>query len=41
MESNKELQLLDLLINKPNLILADEMTGNLDEKTDEYYYDFF
>ena len=29
------------LINKPNLILADEMTGNLDEKTSDEIIDFF
>jgi ABC-type lipoprotein export system ATPase subunit len=29
------------LINKPNLILADEMTGNLDEKTSDEIINFF
>jgi lipoprotein-releasing system ATP-binding protein len=29
------------LINKPNIILADEMTGNLDEKTANSVFDFF
>ena len=29
------------LINKPNLILADEMTGNLDEKTADEIINFF
>jgi len=29
------------LINKPNLILADEMTGNLDEKTSDEIISFF
>lgn len=29
------------LINKPILILADEMTGNLDEKTADKIFDFF
>ena len=29
------------LINKPNLILADEMTGNLDEKTADEIFSFF
>ena len=29
------------LINKPNLILADEMTGNLDEKTADDIINFF
>ena len=29
------------LINKPNLILADEMTGNLDEKTADNIIKFF
>ena len=29
------------LINKPNLILADEMTGNLDEKTADVIINFF
>ncbi len=29
------------LINKPNLILADEMTGNLDEKTADEIVNFF
>ncbi len=29
------------LINKPNLILADEMTGNLDEKTSDEIIKFF
>ena len=29
------------LINKPNLVLADEMTGNLDEKTSDEIIDFF
>ena len=29
------------LINKPNLILADEMTGNLDEKTSDEIVNFF
>ncbi len=29
------------LINKPNLILADEMTGNLDEKTSDEIIEFF
>ncbi|MFL2543953.1 MAG: ABC transporter ATP-binding protein [Alphaproteobacteria bacterium] len=29
------------LINKPNLVLADEMTGNLDEKTSDEIINFF
>ena len=29
------------LINKPKLIIADEMTGNLDEKTADEIFDFF
>jgi ABC-type antimicrobial peptide transport system, ATPase component len=29
------------LINKPNLLLADEMTGNLDEKTSDEIINFF
>ena len=29
------------LINKPNLILADEMTGNLDENTSDDIINFF
>ena len=29
------------LINKPDLILADEMTGNLDEKTSDEIINFF
>ncbi|PPR46546.1 MAG: putative ABC transporter ATP-binding protein YknY [Alphaproteobacteria bacterium MarineAlpha5_Bin9] len=29
------------LINKPKLIIADEMTGNLDEKTSDEIFDFF
>ena len=29
------------LINKPNLILSDEMTGNLDEKTSDDIFNFF
>ena len=29
------------LINKPNLVLADEMTGNLDEKTADDIFKFF
>ena len=29
------------LINKPKLIIADEMTGNLDENTADEIFDFF
>ena len=29
------------LINKPKIIIADEMTGNLDEKTSKTIFDFF
>ena len=29
------------LINNPDLILADEMTGNLDEKTSDEIINFF
>ena len=29
------------LINKPKLLLADEMTGNLDEKTSDEIINFF
>ena len=29
------------LINKPDIIIADEMTGNLDESTADYVFDFF
>ena len=29
------------LINKPSIILADEMTGNLDEKTSDEIIKFF
>ena len=29
------------LINKPDIVIADEMTGNLDESTADYVFDFF
>ena len=29
------------LINKPKLLIADEMTGNLDEKTADNIFNFF
>ena len=29
------------LVNKPKIIIADEMTGNLDEKTAEKVFNFF
>ena len=29
------------LINNPDIIIADEMTGNLDEETSDYIFDFF
>ena len=29
------------LINKPKIIIADEMTGNLDEETADNVFDFF
>ena len=29
------------LINDPDIIFADEMTGNLDQKTSDYVFDFF
>jgi len=29
------------LINNPEIVIADEMTGNLDEKTANYVFDFF
>tara|TARA_B110000438_G_C15789564_1_gene640002 strand:- start:658 stop:1338 length:681 start_codon:yes stop_codon:yes gene_type:complete len=29
------------LVNKPDIVIADEMTGNLDEATADYIFDFF